>query len=319
MTKAIILFLALLLNSELYSQVPKNYVTLEGSTGTWCSGCPSVAAIFDDLHASGKKLALIHNHSNDEFANTDSQFRNLFNEVTWYPQSFFDGESIPYNDWNNVTVFNSMYDTAIAELSPFQITFEAIETGGVINLTGAVTKVSPISDTNLRLHIVITESHVLYNNFAEKNFINRKMIPSSFGTELDFSSSTTHSFNESITLNADWNNANLNIIVFAQSNDTKRIYQTNQSNIQYAEINENDRLTAQVYPNPVANQLTIESSQMYLIELADISGKMILRQDANNKEKIILDISSYDLQPGSYFLKIINKQDRSIVKHIRLK
>jgi hypothetical protein len=212
-----------------------------------------------------------------------------------------------------------MYDTAIAELSPFQITFEAIETGGVINLTGAVTKVSPISDTNLRLHIVITESHVLYNNFAEKNFINRKMIPSSFGTELDFSSSTTHSFNESITLNADWNNANLNIIVFVQSNDTKRIYQTNQSNIQYAEINENDRLTAQVYPNPVANQLTIESSQMYLIELADISGKMILRQDANNKEKIILDISSYDLQPGSYFLKIINKQDRSIVKHIRLK
>ncbi|MDG1741401.1 MAG: hypothetical protein P8H43_02375 [Crocinitomicaceae bacterium] len=35
MTKAIILFLALLLNSDLYSQVPKNHVTLEGSTGTW--------------------------------------------------------------------------------------------------------------------------------------------------------------------------------------------------------------------------------------------------------------------------------------------
>ncbi len=318
MTKAIILFLALLLNSDLYSQVPKNYVTLEGSTGRWCSGCPSGAAIFDDLHASGKKLALIHNHSNDEFANTDSQFRNLFNEVTWYPQSFYDGESIPYDDWNDVTVFNAMYDTAIAELSPFQITLDVLETGSVLNLTGTVTKVSPISDTNLRFHIVITESHVMFNSNTEQNFINRKIIPSSFGTPLDFSSNSTHTFNETLAVDPEWNSANLNIIVFVQSNDTKKIYQTNESNVQYAGINEGDILKVRVYPNPAANQVTIESNQIQLVELLDVSGKLILQQDANNADKLILNLSNHDLQSGTYFLKIINNQGLSIVKYIRL-
>jgi hypothetical protein len=67
------------------------------------------------------------------------------------------------------------------------------------------------------------------------------------------------------------------------------------------EIDENN--TIKIYPNPAKDFITIENSDIILskIEVLDLSGKVILKQE-DNSNKITIDISN--LEKGTYFIKI---------------
>jgi len=69
-----------------------------------------------------------------------------------------------------------------------------------------------------------------------------------------------------------------------------------------------------VYPNPAANQLTIEATSGYRrIELMDMTGRTVLMRTVEG-DQVNLDVSS--LARGTYFLRLIapsNSETRKVV------
>ena len=60
-----------------------------------------------------------------------------------------------------------------------------------------------------------------------------------------------------------------------------------------------------VYPNPVADQLFVESNKLGNIIIVDLSGRILLQKEMNGYKEVI-DVSDY--LPGMYFLKFISEE-----------
>lgn len=69
-----------------------------------------------------------------------------------------------------------------------------------------------------------------------------------------------------------------------------------------AGIAENQAANCVVYPNPFTNQLTIEGKELEVIELRDMTGKLLRQQICTGETEIIQDLNSYS--SGIYFLVI---------------
>lgn len=305
----------------LAQQVPKNYVTLESSTGTWCGACPAVADIFHDMEAAGKKVAKIKYHNGDSYTTTDSDGRNNYYTVGWFPQAFIDGDSVGYDNWADVPTFNSMYDAAIAEMSDFTIDLNASLSGSDVTVTGTVTQVSSNSSSNLRLQIVATENSIAENwqGQSELNNVARKSLPDFNGATLDFSSASTHDFNETFTLGTSWNVDNMEVIAFVQDHSTRKILQTVKIQLsQNVGIDENNTVDASVYPNPAKDKITIEADQLDRIELMDAAGR-ILSTTHSTSDMHTIDLSQLQLKGGMYFVKITTKDGRSGLEKVQVR
>ncbi len=79
------------------------------------------------------------------------------------------------------------------------------------------------------------------------------------------------------------------------------------------DVKNEEALVIQVYPNPASDQLNIESSELISqIEISDLSGRIILQQEAGNK-KVTIDISS--LKVGVYNV-VVKNSNHSFVKKV---
>jgi hypothetical protein len=66
-----------------------------------------------------------------------------------------------------------------------------------------------------------------------------------------------------------------------------------------------------IYPNPVKDILFVESSEIIKsVDVHDVSGKMILKKNVENKSKV--ELNTCNLQPGIYIVKVIEKSGREI-------
>jgi len=114
---------------------------------------------------------------------------------------------------------------------------------GLIDFTANidVEMVEAYSGSNLKLHVVVTESqiHKTWQGMSELNFVERKMIPNHLGTNLDFSGGNTQSFSFDFSLDPSWNAEHCELVVFVQNNSTKEILQGTKINLLDFE-NEND-------------------------------------------------------------------------------
>jgi PKD repeat protein len=228
-----ILLLMLTFSASVFSQsIQRNVVVLEIGTGTWCQYCPGASNAADQMIAEGKSVAVIENHNGDIYANTYSNTRNSYYSISGYPTGKFDGTltyegGLPCPTGNVYGDYMSLYEQRIAAPSPVNICFSGTHVGNSYTIQVSVDKLSAITATDLRLHLVLTESDIAENwqgCMTEVNFVNRLMVPSVNGTSFSFSSGDN--FSTSLTFDVDptWVASNCELVAFVQNYSSKEIY-----------------------------------------------------------------------------------------------
>jgi len=232
-----VLFILALSMSVMFTfsqSVQRSYVILEIGTGTWCGYCPGAANGADDLIANGKQVAVIENHNGDGYANTFSNARNSYYGISGYPTAFFDGSGTLVGGaaCPNGNVYSSylpLYNTAYAVVSPLVIDISGTNTGNNYDITLSINKLNTITPTDLKVHLVLTESHIpevwpSAGCMSELNFVNRLMVPDENGTSISFANGNFQIINLTFQKDASWDASHCELVAFVQANGSKTIY-----------------------------------------------------------------------------------------------
>ena len=229
MKRFLSIFLIMWAGIFLYA-VPRNLVVVEVATGTWCQYCPGAAMGCHDLLNNDHPVAIIKNHGSDSFANVYSNARNSFYGVSGFPTAFFDG----LNPTEGGSASNSMYSNYLPKVNarmqvPSHYTISAVgnQSGNQFQVSVTVTKPENDTNTNVKLHAVLTESHipfVWFNQTTVEN-VNRLMIPDQNGTAVNLNTGESTTINLTFTPDASWNIANCEMVFFLQNMSTKEILQ----------------------------------------------------------------------------------------------
>jgi len=240
MKKKLLLLLLIFLTATLATtaqSVPRNTVVIEIATGTWCVWCPGAANAADQLVDEGKNVAIIENHNSDPYANTYSNTRNSYYAIGGYPTGKFDG-TLEYGGGAQCpsgTAYSSylpLYNQRNAVLSPITLCFSGSNTGNDYTVNVSVTKLNSYSGNDLRLHLVLTESHLITSPtwppsgqcMTEVNFVNRLMVPDVNGSSVNFESNNTQLISLTFQKDPTWNAANCELVAFIQDYSTKEIF-----------------------------------------------------------------------------------------------
>jgi hypothetical protein len=186
------------------------------------------------MHANGLDVAVIENHNSDPYAYTGSNSRNTYYAVGGYPTARFDGVGV-YEGGDQCpppfTVYSSYlpkYNQRKAIDSPFTIDLQFTHTGVTeYQVTVDIEKVATVATDDLKLHLVVTESHIETNWFCmtECNFVNRIMVPNQNGTALDFSGGDQITVNLTFNASPSWNIEYCEMVAFIQDLSSKEIHQ----------------------------------------------------------------------------------------------
>ncbi|MBL6949973.1 MAG: T9SS type A sorting domain-containing protein [Bacteroidales bacterium] len=215
--------------------VQRSYVVVEIGTGTWCTYCPGAANGAHDLIAYGQQVAVIENHNGDAFANTYSNARNTYYGITGYPTAFFDGTGSLVGgaacpNGNVYASYLALYNTAYAVASPLVIDIAGTNTGNTYNITLSILKLSTISSTDLKVHLVLTETNIPTAPWPsagcmhQVDYVTRLMAPDENGTDISFTSGDFQVVNLSFTKESSWVTGECELVAFVQSDGAKTIY-----------------------------------------------------------------------------------------------
>ncbi len=212
--------------------IQRTMVIQEIGTGTWCQYCPGAAMGADDLIANGCAVAVVEYHNGDSFTNTASDARNNYYGITGFPTSFFDGV-LSYVGGNHTTSMYSnylpLYNQRHAIPSPLAIDISGTSAGNTYNIVLSIHKLAAITSTDLKAHLVLTESNIQYawQGQTELNYVERKMVPDENGTALSFTSGDMQIITLSFTKDASWVTSECELVAFVQDNGTKEILNGN--------------------------------------------------------------------------------------------
>ncbi len=212
-------------------QVERNMVVLEIATGTWCYYCPGAAMGAEDLIANGKDVAVIEYHNGDPYTNAFGNSRNNYNSVGGIPDAHFGGLLTVVGGNHTVSLYPQYlpkYNQRKAIMSSFTIGVVG-ETAGFSDYFTEITleKVAASSASNLKLHVVVTESEIEENwqGMTELHYIERLMAPDQYGTAIDFSANDTQIVNVDFSIDDSWVYEHCELVVFLQDNTTHEILQ----------------------------------------------------------------------------------------------
>jgi len=212
-------------------QVERDMVVLEIATGTWCYYCPGSAMGADDLIANGKDVAVIEYHNGDPYTNTYGNSRNNYNNVSGIPDAHFDGVLVVVGGNHTTSMYPQYlpkYNQRDAVMTSFTIDVVG-ETAGFSDYFTEITveKVAASTASNLKLHVVVTESEIEENwqGMSELHYVERLMAPDQYGTDMDFSSNDSQVVNVDFSIDDSWDYENCELVVFLQNNSTKEILQ----------------------------------------------------------------------------------------------
>lgn len=210
-------------------QIDRDKVVVEIGTGTWCPYCPGAAMGADDLVANGHDVAIIENHNGDAYTNAASNARNSYYNISGYPTAVFDGGNNVVGGSNSTSMYPNylpVYNQKIAIPSSFSIDIQGSSSGLIdFNVDVTIEMVDAYSGSDIRLHCAVTESEIpeYWQGQSELNFVQRMMLPTHNGIQLDFSSGNIIEQNYSFTLDPSWIAEHCEIVVFLQENGTKQI------------------------------------------------------------------------------------------------
>jgi len=213
------------------SQIERNLVIVELSTGTWCQYDPGAAMGVNDLAANGCEIGAIAYHNSDPFANNASNARNTYYNITGYPTAHFDGVLEVVGGDHTQSMYASYlpkYNQRIAVPSSFKINLTFSHVGNNYTVNAQVIKLASYTGSNLVFQLALTESDIIYSwqGQSQLNFVERLMVPDQNGTALDFSTSDTINLMETFTMNSSWAPENCELVAFIQDNSSKEIMQS---------------------------------------------------------------------------------------------
>ena len=265
-------------NDTIYKSVytythERQNVLLEVGTGTWCQFCPGAAMGADDLVENGAHVAVVENHNGDPYAYAASNARNTYYGITGYPTAIFDGiKRLVGGDHTNslYTSYLPIYESEYAIRTAFGITIgDGTRTGNIYNLSVTVNRFgeTPFSNSNLVLHLALTQSHMMVNWQGQTHleYVSRAMSPSATGTAINLQTETQVTVPLTFTFNPSWGGDIANdyeLVAWVQDLATKEVVDAEKVNLQSIMVGINDHnqdaSSMKIYPNPVKNLVTIE-------------------------------------------------------------
>lgn len=193
---------SIILSSSVIAQnVARECVLYEIFTGVNCPYCPAAALSMGRLLEEGKSIAAVAYHTNafsvPDFFTNETNARASYYNISGYPSAKVDGVVAPYgigggaNDQEYIdyaySQLLSAYNQRINVTSPYTIDMEIEHVSGTeCKITATATKVGEHNAADVRLFIVMTESHIQrsWQGLSELNFVTRDMIPNQNGTQL---------------------------------------------------------------------------------------------------------------------------------------
>jgi PKD repeat protein len=179
----------------------------------------------DDLLEHGCLVCVVENHNGDAYANTGSNARNTMYSIPGFPTTTFDGWYGVVGGSTSSSIYYLLrpkYDQRIAEPSNCTVELAVDSTGPYdYHATITVTKVDNIPGANVRVHLVVTQSHIPQSWFGqtEVNFVNRKMVPDYNGSVIDFTSGNTQVVELDFSIAPNWPKENVEFVAFIQDMD----------------------------------------------------------------------------------------------------
>lgn len=125
-------------------------------------------------------------------------------------------------------------NTDMAKAAGAKIDLSASRDASAVTLTITVKGISTSAYQDLRLHTVITESDIEYNDgnseFVHFNVM-RRMYPDASGELVSIANGQTATFQRVMPIESHWNPEKLDVVVFLQSNGSKEILQAAKSKL----------------------------------------------------------------------------------------
>jgi len=309
----------------------KQNVLLEIGTGTWCQYCPGAAMGADDLVENGNHVAVVENHNGDAYAYAASNARNTYYNITGFPTAIFDGIKILVGGDHTNSLYTSylpIYESRYAIKTAFGVTIgDGAKVGNVYNLSVTVDKYgeTPFANSNLVLQLALTQSHIMVNWQGQTHleFVSRAMAPSASGTAIDMQNNTQVTVPLSFTFVPAWGGnllTDYELVAWVQDLTTKEVVDAQKVNLQSILVGINDHNqdpgAMKIYPNPVKNTLTIETSASgeSTVSVYNVSGQEMLKQQIGSG-KTQLDLSSF--AKGVYTIKLLNNNKIEVRKIIK--
>ncbi|MEN8225325.1 MAG: T9SS type A sorting domain-containing protein [Bacteroidota bacterium] len=255
MKKLLTTLFAMLIGFSLaFSQaIDRDKVVVEIGTGTWCPYCPGAAMGADDLVANGHDVAIIENHNGDDYTTAASNARNSYYNISGYPTAVFDGGSAYVGGSSSQSLYPqylSRYNQKIAIPSSFSIDIQGSSSGLIdYNVDVTIEMVDPYAGSDIRLHCAITESEIpdYWQGQSELNFVQRLMLPTHTGIQLDFSGGDIIEQSYSFSLDPSWVAEHCELVIFLQENGTKQILNGSKRElIEFGNVNDYDASLSQV-------------------------------------------------------------------------
>ncbi len=228
------------------------------------------------------------------------------------PTTFFDGGNVmsggcggdclpPYTDNANA---------ALAIKSPILINIESIQeqnNPGIFYVAVDVDKYETVTNNNLRLALVLTESNIDYpwGGRPTLEFLDRRIYPDENGYIIDLKNNS--SVHKTYSVDAtNYAKENCHLIAFVFDYDTRKVYQTQEVVLDngITSVNKNKLDNFNIYPNPSKDIININISnnnETYTIK--NLLGVTVLEGELTEGNNTV-DVSS--LNNGNYIIIVNN-------------
>jgi len=270
----------------------KSCVLMEIFTGTWCSFCPGAALAADDMIANGLDAAIIEYHNNDTLATLAGEQRLNLYGVWGLPTAVFDGLAQYSGGDESQSIYNTYlpyYQQRIDIKTMFSIGLSGSHSGTEYSVRTNVTKTGRIdNDLPVALFLAVTESGIpqSWQGQDHLDFVERAFLPDTLGVALSFTTGSTQSFNQNVTIDSTWVVDNCELVAFVQNTETKEVYQA--AKIALSNITATNDYSAGTvprsrlngnYPNPFNPSTSIRyslcNSGRVSIKIYDIRGQLV--------------------------------------------
>jgi hypothetical protein len=265
---------------------PRKVVVMEEFTGTWCVYCPGAAMAIEDLFGMNKPIAVVAFHDADKYETRNVDSRKLFDKVSGYPTTIFNGRTASVGGSASQSIIGSylpIVDSLLAIQTPVLVDLAVGRNNRSVTATASITSPSPIRSKSLVLHAALTESDITvkWQNQDKLHHVERFMYPDVLGTGIDLSDKAEtvtlrFSVPDSIAL------SQCELMVFVQDTATHEVYDGAKANI--GSIASDVAPVAadasfRLYPNPVSTLLAVETSVPATVAVYNLLGVQL--QEAN--------------------------------------